>query len=671
MSDVQEQQLPVVNSAQLDVIGLNLFKKYGDYKKDRRQLEEQWLKNLRQFRGIYDPDIELVLTKDRSRAYPKVTRKKVINTVARLMEMLFPNTETNWSLEPSPIPNLSVEDCQALLDQAGVPPEGKELTMADIEKSIMELAKARCARMSTVISDQLAEIDWVSLARAVIFSGVLYGAGIAKGPLVQRRKESAIKIDPQTKRPIAYEVERLYPFFESMSVFAYYPDLSAKNRKSTDDYFERHVMSRQQVLELADRPDFMGNRVMEFLTENPTGNFKEEWWELMLRTSGDKTNVSNLAGRKYEGAEYWGFVTGLDMQAAGISIAADKLGDTYAASAFLLGGKLVKCRLNPYKNKMRPDHIFVYEDDDINLMGSGLPPVVRDSQMAICESARMALDNGSVVCGPILEINVDLLMPGQSLALHAYKTFLRDDDDRAGVPAVREIKVDSHILELQGLIELFMRFADDETALPPTSTGDITQGGSEAVRTQGNMSMIMSAAALPIRDTVRNFDDFIESVIGALKDWNSQFHAEKASLIGDYQVIPKGSTSLIAKEVRAYALDNFKATCTPDELVYLNPKKFLEERAKARDIPKEVFEADDVVKQKLERQSQDVQRQQAQQEALATAQIRKVLSDAVKNLAMAEQAGVETQVKPFTALMEAINNAAANKPEPSRPTARA
>jgi hypothetical protein len=659
-----EVQIPL-DSSVLDAAGQRLFRKFEEYKKDRKALEEQWLRNLRQFRGIYDPEIESAIAKDRSKAYPKVTRKKVINTVSRLMEMLFPQTEKNYAVNHTPMPDLSQADMQKLLDEMGMPAEGQPLNEVQVEAAIVELAKARATKMELTIDDQLSELDWVTLARKVIFSGVLYGPGIVKGPLILKKKKSTYRFDAPTQKYIAREIERLYPYFEFVSVWSYYPDLSAKDRKSMDDFFERHVMSRQQIMDLAARPDFMAERVNDYLRDNQQGDLIEEWWELQLRQTGDRSNPTNLLGRKYLGLEYWGFASGHELFAAGIAIPAADFQKMFEASVFMLGRKVVKLKINPYQSKRRPDHVFVYEDDDINAMGSGLPPVVRDSQLAICETARMALDNGSVVCGPMLEMNIDLLMPGQDLSIHAYKVFYREDEDRAGVPAVREIKVDSHIAELTSLIQLFMQFADDETGLPPTSTGDVSKGGTEALRTQGNMSMIMSAGALPIRDTVRNFDVFLQSVVSSLVDWNMQFNPDPA-IKGDYVVLAKGSTSLIAKEVRALSLDNFKATLTPDELVYVKPGIFVRERGRARDIPSEVFEDDATVKKKLDAQAADAQAQRQQQDALMQAQVRKVLSEAVENLAQAGASESSAQTEVYKAIMEAVTNA---QPKPDRKAA--
>ena len=74
----------------LSGLGRMMAGRFEMYKKDRRAQEKQWLKNLRQFMGKYDPEIEQQLDSQRSRAYPKITRTKLMTIVARLMNLLFP-----------------------------------------------------------------------------------------------------------------------------------------------------------------------------------------------------------------------------------------------------------------------------------------------------------------------------------------------------------------------------------------------------------------------------------------------------------------------------------------------------------------------------------------------------------------------------------------------------
>lgn len=652
----------ILDEARLTTLGINMRSKFDTFERDRKPLEEQWLKNLRQFRGIYDPEIEKKIRPDGSKAYPKLTRQKVIGTVARLMEMLFPRTEKNWNIEPSPIPNLSEEDLQAILDGLQAEKPGEDVTDAVIEKMIMEVAKAKSERMGKVIDDQLSEIEYVTLARRVIFSGVLYGVGLLEGPLIRREKRRRWQRNSLSGRFEAVETSALVPYAEHRRVWEWYPDLSAKTLypDKQEGYFIRHILTRQGLAELADRPDFLGDKIRAWLMQNEGGNYQERYWENEARSrKSDRADIQNLNGRKYEAISWVGEVSGHDLRAAGVQISDDKLADMHEAVVWILDKEVIKARLNPLEKKHRMMHYFIYEEDDINLTGQGLPQILRDSQMGACESIRMTFDNGSVVCGPITEVDSARLMPGQTADLHAFKAFLIDPyEDSSERPVVRAVDVNSHIDELLAIFNLCREIMDAEAALPPQSLGDVSQGGSEAMRTSGNLSMIFGAAALPIRDAVRNFDTFTTSFLGSMYDWNMEFN-EDATIKGDYQIIARGSTSLIAKEVRAQGLEYMASTLTPEDRIYLKGKQFLMERLKVRDIDfEELLEDDDVVAQKQKEIADQAQRQQDEQSSLIRAQIQDMMGGFIKNLALARKADVGADTDVYSVIMEAMKGAA-------------
>lgn len=664
MTDVT---VPAINEEQMKTFGVRMNALFLTYSGDRRVIEEQWLRNLRQFRGIYDPEINARIPADQSKAYPKITRAKVIGTVARLMEMMFPQTEKNWGITSSPIPDLSTEDTQSVLNnlQAQAGPN-VEIPDEAIEKGIKDLADAKCTKMETRMIDQLDEITYVALARRVVQSAVLYSAGILKGPLVKSVKTRKWKRDPTTGAYSAFEAMKTVPYYEVVPVWDHYPDLSAKTLAQKDGDFQRHIMSRSQVTELAKRPDFIGANITKWLADHTSGNYKEMWWEQNLRVNGDRKNVNDLSGRKYELLEWWGFVDGKELAACGVEVSADQLTAQFEANVWTLDSVVIKAIINPYEVKLRPNHTFIYEEDDISILGTGLPAIMRDSQMGVCEATRMLLDNASVTCGPILEVNHELMLPGQSLDVHAFKIFYRDGEDAtAGIQAVREIKVDSHIPELISIIELFNGFADTETALPPPAQGDVSQGGSEALRTTGGASMFLGAAALPIRDTVRNFDNFTESVVKSLYNWNMEF-GEDQDEKGDYSINARGSTSLVAKEVRAQSLDMFRASLSPDEIVHVDSRKLLTERMKVRDLPLDLLDTPENAQKKLDAQAAEVQRKQQNDQALAQATIRKTLSDALKNVALAHKADASASTDALTAILEGLTNALSVANEPAK-----
>jgi hypothetical protein len=94
-----------LNSQVLQQLGNSLNQLFNQYKSDRRLSELKWMRNLRQYLGQYDPEIEREIG-SRSRAYPRVTRVKCISVLSRIMNLMYPGNERNWSLTASPSPQM-------------------------------------------------------------------------------------------------------------------------------------------------------------------------------------------------------------------------------------------------------------------------------------------------------------------------------------------------------------------------------------------------------------------------------------------------------------------------------------------------------------------------------------------------------------------------------------
>ena len=108
---------------QLDALGTRLLGEFAQAENDRRLTEERWLKDLRQYRGQYDPDVAALIGPKRSKAFVRKTRVKVKTVDSRVADLLFPaGSEKNWDIGPTPKPTVSPEQKQqieqALVQQA-------------------------------------------------------------------------------------------------------------------------------------------------------------------------------------------------------------------------------------------------------------------------------------------------------------------------------------------------------------------------------------------------------------------------------------------------------------------------------------------------------------------------------------------------------------------------
>jgi hypothetical protein len=646
----------IIRSEDLMMLGQKLDSLFRQYISDRRIAELRWLANERQYLGIYDPDIENELSKNRSKAYPRITRVKCISVLSRLMNLMFPGNERNWEIKASPGSDMTVKDVKEAIatqqkkDQdANVP---IEMDLDYVMSAIQTLADQRAEEISTLIDDQLQELggdqtlDYIALNRSVLKSGILYGLGVLRGPYARAVKSSTWSLDaqgqPQVRSKTIYK-----PVFEFLKIWDFYPDMSAKTLQDMDGYFTRVVMSRSQVRALAEREDFFATQVKKYLRNNPIGNYRPQPYETELRTLGVKVNVNEQKSEtsKYEVIVWHGMVSGEFLRLAGIEVSDDKLADDLDAEVWLIDSNVIKCTLNPWEMldvKVKTIHTFLFDEDDTSPVGFGLPNSIRDSQMAISAATRMLLDNASVVCGPNLEINMDLMVGNQDLtSVSAYKIWYREGmGAEAAQPAVKNVIIESHMEDLLKVIDLFMKFADAETFVGPATGGDLDKSPSEPLRTAAGASMLRGDAALPFKDIVRSFDGFTQSVLESLVQFNKKFNPDKAPS-GDYDVVARGATSLIAKEVRGMQIDQLVQTLTDEEKTHVDMRKLAKARFAVRDMA-DLLVSDEEAARRQKQQDQAAADAQAQQKSMMEAEVRKTLADAFKNIAQGQKNAAAT-----------------------------
>lgn len=663
-----QQPVRTIKPDTLRMIAHTLTSQFEQFSRDRHLAEQRWLANLRQYLGVYDPEIERQLSPDRSRAYPRITRVKCVSVLARIMNLMFPGDERNWEIKASPSADMRPEDVQEMLatfmqhdQEAGVQ---RQLTDDIVQAAVQRLADERAEALSLFIDDQLQELggdqtlDYVALNRAVAASGILYGLGVLRGPFV--RKVETVAWVASTNGMPEPQVKTIYkPQYEFLPVWDFYPDMAAKTMLHVDTYFYRLVMSRSQVRELADRPGYFADQIKKYLSDHPKGNYKAKGFEQQLRSIGVKANVNEALTEtgRYEVIVYQGTLAGSQLRDCGADVPDDKLSDEIEADVWLLGDRIIKADINPWRKlgmKMRTIHCFVFDPDDTSPIANGLPSVIRDSQMSVCAATRMLLDNASVVCGPNLEINTDLLRPDQDRTrIHAYKIWEREGlGQDAMAQAVRNVSIDGHIAELMRIIEMFMQFADSESFVGPATGGDIARTPSEPMRTAVGASMLRGDAALPFKDIIRNFDTFTQSLLQSLVMFNRKFNPD-VSREGDYNVVARGATSLIAKEVRGMQLDQLAMSLTPEERVYIDDEKFIKARFASRDMVNMLAPADEIARRKAQIAQREERQVQMQEEAAAAA-LRKTLAEAMKNITQGQKNAANADATTASTVLELL-----------------
>jgi hypothetical protein len=668
--DVPVEGGPVrkINKMVLNQMGNEYSKLFERYSSDRKLIEQKWLRNLRQYLGIYDPEVERLLQANSSRAYPRITRVKCISLLSRVMNLMFPGNERNWEIKASPSADMdpdevmaAVEDLMKLRQQQGLQTEPNEELL---EAAVQDVAEKRAIELSKLIDDQLQELggdqteDYILINRRVLVSGIRYGAGVLQGPFIREEPRTVWQFtDDGGVEPVERVLYK--PQFENVSIWDYYPDMAARKAPG-DGYFLRKIMSKTGLRELADREDFFSDQIKDIIRSNPSGNYKAQEFEEQLRAMGNKAHVDDKNrdhNDKYEVIVWNGPIPADKLVHMGADVPEENKADRLDAELWMVGRRVIKADLNPWVRlgvDVKTIHTFIFDENDTSPLGDGLPDAMRDSQMAVCAAARMSLDNAAITCGPNLEVNLDLLKMDQDITqIEPYKIWYREGlDQAAGVPAVRKVEIDGHLGELQNLMTVFMQFADQETFIGPATGGDMTAMPSEPMRTAAGASMVRGDAALPFKDIVRNFDSFTQSVILSLVAFNKKYNPGLAPE-GDYNIIARGATSLVAKEVRAMQVDALAQTLTDEEKDHIDSRKLARSRLAARDM-EDMLVSDSQAQINRDQRMAAEQDQMQQMREMAAAQLREILSEAYKNITQGQKNTANAQATTATAALDIL-----------------
>lgn len=556
--------------------------RYGRAKRARMDSEQRWLKCYYNYRGLYGKEVKFLAT-ERSRAFVKVTKTKVLAAYAQCADILFSAGKMPISVDPTPIPEGIKETVHVDLDDAvdnqaeqesplpdlniGFPGDGNDLKPGDTLASRVgtwlaeklkgakvkdgpgekpnsltyDPAKIAAKRMDKQIHDQLDEADAKTHVSNALFEMVLLGTGVVKGP---------------------FTVEKLYPKWDDMgqytpvvkdapdishvSVWNFYPDPDATCMMDADFVIQRHKMTRSQLRALKKRPAFRKTAIDDAIAMGE--NYERLWWENEL----DDNSITE-GHERFEVLEYWGIIDADMLEDFDLPIPADmKDQEEFQVNVWVCGDELLRVVLNQFTPRRIPYCAVPYEVNPYNFFGVGLAENMEDAQTLMNGFTRLAVDNAVLSGNLMIEIDETNLSPGQSTDVFAGKV-IRTIGGQG--QAVRGIKWPNTTQENMMMFDKFRQLADEATGIPSYSHG--STGVMSTGRTAAGMSMLMGAATQNIKQVIRNIDvHLLEPLAGALFAWNMQFNFDP-TIKGDLAVNARGTASLMMKEVKSQRLIQF------------------------------------------------------------------------------------------------------------------
>jgi hypothetical protein len=250
----------------------------------RRQYEDQWLRNYKNYRGVYSDAVKFTEA-EKSRVFIKVTKTKVLAAYGQITDVLFSAGRFPLSVDPTVLPEGIAGDVHydpAAEGKEGDSPygfsgDGNELPAGATESSLKlgsleaklegkdvkegmgssptsvnyNPAMLAAKRMEKKIHDQLDESEATKQLRSAAFEMPLFGTGIMKGPMAVDKEY------PDWDEDGNYiPVTKTVPKVSYVSVWDFYPDPDAAHISDCQFSVQRHKMNRSQLRDLKKRPFF-------------------------------------------------------------------------------------------------------------------------------------------------------------------------------------------------------------------------------------------------------------------------------------------------------------------------------------------------------------------------------------------------------------------------------
>lgn len=648
----------------LEGLTTDLMGEFTRAQADRRETEDRWLTDLRQYRGQYEPEEEELIKG--SLYFNRITRTKVESVDARMADLLFPASRArNFDISATPEPSVPPEKWREIKHLLTVANGGKTPDRQTLRRAIKAFVTNAARKMAQRIEDQLIEARYKRIAREVIHSGNLYGTGVLKGPLVERRVRSAYVWSSAEGRWVYTSRYFRAPFVEAVPIWRFYPDMSTSDHRSCRYMWQHHRLTRANFAELAEQQtSFNGEAIKEHIRDNPDGYVRLMTYEQQLQTlsnDGSSVTIDIQRSGQYDVYERWGFLNGTQLAACGVEVPAERSHEAFFANVWMLpGGRIIKAVLQPIDGVTYPYHWYYYDKDETSVFGEGLAAIMRDDQKAVNAADRMTLDNAAITAGPQFEVNFQEIDPSVKLDdIRALKIWPRTRGTGQW-PAVRELQFHSHVEELSAISAKFDANADQVTAIPKFTYGDNPQKG--AAGTATGLSMLLGQSNIALKDQVANYDDVTETFMSGMYHWNMRYSRDD-DIKGDFECKATGVSSLMAREVRAQALANHAATMQPEERQFVKWAVFARMRGEVSEIA-DVIMDDEEIKEVTEgetakREAQMQEMLQQLQLSEAQARVANLQADAARKEALAALEKAKEMSAKVEAVYAAIQGAGA------------
>jgi len=344
------------------------------------RIEEGLLDDLRAKNGEYHPNkLMQIRQQGGSEIYMMITATKIRAAAAWIKDILLPQDEKAWGIDPTPMPELPEWATKAVVQRIEQMGGGEAEFMELREKLALEIqnqAVRSAEAMELKIEDQLTEAKWGKVINELIDDFTTFSCCVLKGPFLKKRKRLGWKSEFGGVSPSM--TEELVPEYQRVSPFDIYPSPQAED--INDMHLIEHIrFERGELYNMIGVPGYKDTEIRNVLDEYSEG-LREWLWQDTERNENEnkfhwwRDNKNGLI----DGLHYWGSVQGTKLMEWGIEVP-DSLAE-YQVDAILIGKYIIRCQINNDPLARRPYMKACYDPIPGAFWGNSIRYLMNDIQ---------------------------------------------------------------------------------------------------------------------------------------------------------------------------------------------------------------------------------------------------------------------------------------------------
>jgi hypothetical protein len=440
--------------------------------------------------------------------------------------------------------------------------------------------------MELKMEDQLVEGGFRDGFSQFIDDLCTFPLAVLKGPVP--RKHKVLEWDGDLLKP----VDKIQDDWERVDPFKFYfaPWASSVN---SGPIIERHALTRADLFGMIGVEGYSEPDIRAILSEFDDGGLRS-WLDasadsVQADAEGRTTGITRDTDL-IDAIQLWDEVPGKQLKEWGMDeVSVPDEESSYPCEVWLIGSRVIKAVLNYDPLGRKPYYVTSYEKLPGQMIGNGVPDLVRDPQDMCNASARALSNNMGIASGPQVGVNVDRLPTGEKLtSMFPWKYWqFTASDYQDGTPPLSFFQPNSNAQELMAVFDRFLTIADEVSGIPRYMQGE-TVGS--AGRTSSGLAQLISNATKSMKQVVNSIDtDVLQPLLERQYQRNLRY-SQDPDLIGDVSIQAKGAMSLVAREAAAVRRNEFLqlALNSPvvNQIIGLEGiAELLRESAKLLDLP--------------------------------------------------------------------------------------